>query len=88
MGMQEMEKLVRKIEKDGLIRDGGLFLFVKLLSNVVIYNWCPHNCLLPKLIPLAYGIKILQIICVMEDEKVSVDDLIEQITEEAKLEFI
>ncbi|VDN22186.1 unnamed protein product [Gongylonema pulchrum] len=35
-----------------------------------------------KLIPLAYGIKVLQIICVVEDEKVSVDDLIDQITEE------
>ncbi|CEF61187.1 Elongation factor 1-beta [Strongyloides ratti] len=33
-----------------------------------------------KQIPLAYGIKKLQIICVIEDLKVSVDDLIEQIT--------
>ncbi|VDK85238.1 unnamed protein product [Onchocerca ochengi] len=56
--MQEMEKLVRRIEKDGLVWGGA------------------------KLIPLAYGIKVLQIICVVEDEKVSVDDLIDQITEE------
>jgi len=53
----EMEKLVRSIEKDGLVWGGG------------------------KLIPLAYGIKKLQIICVIEDDKVSVDDLIENITE-------
>uniref|UniRef100_A0A914WK14 Uncharacterized protein n=1 Tax=Plectus sambesii TaxID=2011161 RepID=A0A914WK14_9BILA len=53
----EMEKLVRSIEKDGLVWGGG------------------------KLIPLAYGIKKLQIICVIEDDKVSVDDLIESITE-------
>uniref|UniRef100_A0A914UMD2 Translation elongation factor EF1B beta/delta subunit guanine nucleotide exchange domain-containing protein n=1 Tax=Plectus sambesii TaxID=2011161 RepID=A0A914UMD2_9BILA len=53
----EMEKLVRSIEKDGLVWGGG------------------------KLIPLAYGIKKLQIICVIEDDKVSVDDLIEGITE-------
>uniref|UniRef100_A0A0N5CDG1 Elongation factor 1-beta n=1 Tax=Strongyloides papillosus TaxID=174720 RepID=A0A0N5CDG1_STREA len=33
-----------------------------------------------KQIPLAYGIKKLQIICVIEDLKVSVDDLIDQIT--------
>ncbi|TKR79858.1 hypothetical protein L596_014017 [Steinernema carpocapsae] len=33
-----------------------------------------------KLIPLAFGIKKLQIICVIEDLKVSVDDLIEKIT--------
>ncbi|VDO25357.1 unnamed protein product [Brugia timori] len=56
--MQEMEKFVRRIEKDGLVWGAA------------------------KLIPLAYGIKVLQIICVVEDEKVSVDDLIEQITEE------
>uniref|UniRef100_A0A158Q7M3 DUF2431 domain-containing protein n=1 Tax=Elaeophora elaphi TaxID=1147741 RepID=A0A158Q7M3_9BILA len=57
--MQEMEKLVRKIEKDGLVWGGA------------------------KLIPLAYGIKVLQIICVVEDAKVSVDDLMDQITEGA-----
>jgi len=32
-----------------------------------------------KLVPLAYGIKKLQISCVVEDDKVSVDDLQEQI---------
>jgi len=53
----EMEKLVRGIEKEGLVWGGG------------------------QLIPLAYGIKKLQIICVIEDDKVSVDDLIEAITE-------
>uniref|UniRef100_A0AAF5Q6W8 Translation elongation factor EF1B beta/delta subunit guanine nucleotide exchange domain-containing protein n=1 Tax=Wuchereria bancrofti TaxID=6293 RepID=A0AAF5Q6W8_WUCBA len=41
-----------------------------------------HFSFSAKLIQLAYGIKVLQIICVVEDEKVSVDDLIEQITEE------
>ncbi|TKR80943.1 hypothetical protein L596_014911 [Steinernema carpocapsae] len=54
--LEEMEKLVRSIEQDGLVWGGG------------------------KLIPLAYGIKKLQIICVIEDLKVSVDDLIEKIT--------
>jgi len=34
-----------------------------------------------KLVPLAYGIKKLQIICVVEDEKISVEDLIEEIQE-------
>jgi len=32
-----------------------------------------------KLLPIGYGIKKLQIICVVEDDKVSVDDLIERI---------
>jgi len=56
--LEEMEKHVRSIEKDGLVWGGG------------------------KLIPLAYGIKKLQIICVIEDDKVSVDDLIENITDQ------
>uniref|UniRef100_A0A0M3IQZ2 Elongation factor 1-beta n=1 Tax=Ascaris lumbricoides TaxID=6252 RepID=A0A0M3IQZ2_ASCLU len=56
--MDEMEKFVRAIEKEGLVWGGG------------------------KLIPLAYGIKKLQIICVIEDDKVSVDDLIDRITED------
>ena len=34
-----------------------------------------------KLVPLAYGIKKLQIVCVVEDEKVSIDELQEQICE-------
>ena len=34
-----------------------------------------------KLIPLAYGIKKLQIMCVIEDDKVSVDELQEKIQE-------
>jgi elongation factor 1-beta len=34
-----------------------------------------------KLIPLAYGIKKLQIMCVIEDDKVSVDELTEKIQE-------
>jgi len=34
-----------------------------------------------KLVPLAYGIKKLQIMCVVEDEKVSIDLLTETITE-------
>ncbi|KHJ99004.1 EF-1 guanine nucleotide exchange domain protein [Oesophagostomum dentatum] len=33
-----------------------------------------------KLLPIGYGINKLQIICVIEDEKVSVDDLIDKIT--------
>lgn len=34
-----------------------------------------------KLVPLAYGIKKLQIMCVVEDEKVSIDDLVDKIQE-------
>jgi len=34
-----------------------------------------------KLVPLAYGIRKLQIVCVVEDEKVSIDELTEKIQE-------
>ena len=52
----EMERLVRTIQKDGLLWGAS------------------------KLVPLAYGIKKLQISCVVEDDKVSTDDLEEAIT--------
>jgi len=35
-----------------------------------------------KLVPLAYGIKKLQISCVVEDDKVGIDDLTEKLTED------
>lgn len=53
--LNEVEKSVRKIEKDGLLWGAS------------------------KKVPLAYGLFKLQIGCVVEDEKVSVDDLTEQI---------
>jgi len=56
--MEELEKQVRAIQRDGLVWGGG------------------------KMIPLAYGIRKLQIICVIEDDKVSVDDLIETIQDD------
>jgi len=54
--MAEMEKLVRSIEKDGLLWGAS------------------------KLVPLAYGIKKLQINAVIEDDKISTDFLEEEIT--------
>ncbi len=53
--MAEMERLVRSIQKDGLVWGAS------------------------KLIPLAYGVKKLQISCVVEDDKISTDDLEEEI---------
>lgn len=71
--MKELEASVRKIETDGLLWGAGKYYF---------YYPCLYNiCLLflAKLVPLAYGIHKLQISCVVEDEKVSVDWLQEQI---------
>merc|ERR1712224_984504 len=53
--MKEMERLVRTIEKDGLLWGAS------------------------KLVPLAYGIKKLQINCAVEDDKVGTDDLEEDL---------
>lgn len=53
--MEEMEKVVRSINTDGLLWGASKF------------------------VPLAYGIKKLQITCVVEDDKVSIDWLTEEI---------
>jgi translation elongation factor EF-1beta len=53
--MAEMERLIRSIQKDGLLWGSS------------------------KLVPLAFGIKKLQISCVVEDDKISTDDLEEEI---------
>ena len=37
--------------------------------------------ILAKLVPVGYGINKLQLMCVVEDEKVSIDELSEQIAE-------
>ncbi|KAI6171327.1 Elongation factor 1 beta [Aphelenchoides bicaudatus] len=55
--LDEMEKLVKSIEMDGLLWGAS------------------------KKVPIGYGISKLQIVCTVEDEKVSVDDLTEKITE-------
>lgn len=56
LDMAEVERLVRTIQKDGLVWGAS------------------------KLVPLAYGVKKLQISCVVEDDKISTDDLEEEIT--------
>lgn len=58
--MAELEKLVRSIEKDGLVWGAS------------------------KLVPVGYGIKMLQITLVVEDAKISLDELQEQIAEDGE----
>jgi len=53
--MKQMEKVVRAIEKPGLLWGAS------------------------KLVPVGYGIKKLQISCVVEDDKISIEELTEQI---------
>lgn len=75
--MKAMENGVRSIEMDGLVWGAGVFDW----SHCRHYVTC-HFALAAKLVPLAYGIKKLAIMCVVEDEKVSIDDLIERICSE------
>merc|ERR1711994_258599 len=55
--MNEMLKVAKSIEKEGLVWGAS------------------------KLVPVGYGINKLQLMCVVEDEKVSIDELCEQIAE-------
>ena len=50
-----------------------VFLVKFLYDNYII--------ILAKLVPVGYGINKLQLMCVVEDEKVSIDELCEQIAE-------
>jgi elongation factor 1-beta len=58
--MVELEKVVRSIEKDGLVWGAS------------------------KLVPVGYGIKMLQVTVVIEDAKISLDELQEQIAEDGE----
>lgn len=54
-------------------------LHVKLyfIKKITIFQFV----FLAKLVPVGYGIKKLQVMCVVEDDKVSIDELCEQIAE-------
>ena len=53
---------------------------IKILYVIyVLYITC--FSILAKLVPVGYGINKLQLMCVVEDDKVSIDELSEQIAE-------
>lgn len=60
-------------------------LLIKILRvvylNLVTYYINYLFIFAAKLVPVGYGINKLQIMCVVEDDKVSVDDLVEKIQE-------
>lgn len=79
--MKEMENAVRKIETDGLL--WGACKFLSIFNSILHANNMNDTYMyfVAKLVPLAFGIHKLQISCVVEDDKVSVDWLVEQIQE-------
>ncbi len=84
--MKELEKAVRQVVMDGLVWGACKFFFKisKITVKLRIYVFTDFKfCQIvsAKLVPLAYGIHKLQISCVVEDEKVSVDELQETLQE-------
>ena len=61
-----------------LMNMASVLLFVFFVLPIFNYNsiTCPVAA---KLVPLAYGIRKLQISCVVEDDKISTDDLEDKI---------
>lgn len=72
--MEDLEKAVRTISCEG-----HLWGVCKLTNVILIEQYVNLVHFPAKLVPLAYGIKKLQIGCVIEDDKVSVDWLTEEI---------
>lgn len=79
--MKLLETEVRKIEMDGLLwgacnyLDANFFLIIFKITFQLIFFFFFSA----KLVPVAYNIKKLQINCVVEDDKVSIDHLTELI---------
>lgn len=85
--MKQLEAEVRKIQGDGLLWGAGKLHFYSPyeLFKLKSEAWRSHEnvffFLTAKLVPVAYKIMKLQISCVVEDDKVSIDWLTEQIQE-------
>ena len=54
---------------------------INLSKSKAEYNFLIYIIFSAKLVPLAYGIMKLSMLCTVEDEKVSIDDLSEKICE-------
>ena len=77
-----MEAEVRKIQCDGLLWGAGNLYNLKLIGYLYLSDFYNNNNFSPaKLVPVAFKIQKLQISCVVEDDKVSVDWLTEKIQE-------
>ena len=75
--MDAMLAACKTIEKEGLVWGACkscLFCF-RAFRLLLLFLFTA------KLVPVGYGIKKLQVMCVVEDEKVSIDELCEQIQE-------
>merc|ERR1712154_463779 len=81
----------KKAKKPALIAKTSVLFDVKPWDDETDMNEMLKNCKsiekeglvwgASKLVPVGYGINKLQLMCVVEDEKVSIDELCEQISE-------
>ena len=87
-----MLKCAKSITKEGLVWGACKFVFQPQYENhensfgkynaLSKYLWLIiFYSILAKLVPVGYGINKLQLMCVVEDDKVSIDELSEQIAE-------
>jgi len=76
--MKQLETQVRTIAMDGLVW-GACKYITKL--NFWYLSYLLYCYFAAKLVEIAFGIKKLQIMCIVEDDKVSVDALTETIQE-------
>jgi translation elongation factor EF-1beta len=72
--LAKMEASVRSIIMDGLVWGAGWFYFHIFFASLT-------TCA-AKLVPVGYGIKKLQILAIVEDDKVSTEELSEKIAED------
>lgn len=79
--MKELESQVRTIVMDGLVWGACKCIIWKYIVVSLYFNNCYIYFIPAKLVEIAFGIKKLQIMCVVEDDKVSVDALVETIQE-------
>ncbi len=77
--MVAVEKAVRTIECEGLLWGVCKCIKLVIVLNNLLWYLLLSFFFIAKLVPLAYGIKKLQIGCVVEDDKVSIDWLTEEI---------
>lgn len=77
--MKALEQQVRTIQMEGLV--WGACKYLHFILNTFFFVYWLLFFFAAKLVPVGYGINKLQIMCIVEDEKVSVDDLSEKIQE-------
>lgn len=73
--MAALEQSVRSVETDGLLWGACKSIMINFKKT----SFSNTKSFVAKLVPLAYGIKKLQITCVVEDDKVILNDIVNRL---------